>query len=183
MAIVASMQPESDQIILYARSSFPHLIWFSCGSYLNGLFRFRPYASGPEANRSARIIRPSSGRMQLAHYLFPTFSSFRLGWVQLQMAQNPDHIVENQPGSSLVFGWLCQNVTWQIQSGSKPVIKNHQAHFWPMLQSQCWSEILIVVQSDKIVYLRCCPLTHGSQLCTHTITMLCGWCSTSRKVL
>ena len=61
MAITASMQPESGQIV-YARSDFPHLIRFlsskegpdhivqnQSGSDLDYLVRFWPIASGLEA--------------------------------------------------------------------------------------------------------------------------------------
>jgi len=88
IAITASMQPESGWII-YAGSNFLHLIQFHSakeglchsvqnqpGSNLDGLVKFWPNASGPEASWCARIIRPWYDRMQLAHYQFPTF---RLG--------------------------------------------------------------------------------------------------------
>ena len=79
MVIVASVQPES-------RSNFLHLIWFHSSkegpdhtvqdwprSGLYGLARFWPNASGSGASQCAKIIRPGSGKMQPAHYLFPTF--------------------------------------------------------------------------------------------------------------
>ena len=50
-----------------------------------------------------------------------------------------DHkFVQNPSGSSLVLA-DCQVWAKWIQSGSKPVCKNHQAHFWPPLLS--WSRL------------------------------------------
>ena len=50
-----------------------------------------------------------------------------------------DHkFVQNPPGSNLVLA-DCQVWAKWIQSGSKPVCKNHQAHFWPPLLS--WSRL------------------------------------------
>ena len=82
---------------VYARSNFLHPIRFhSCKegpdhtvqnrprSNLDGLVRLGPDGSGPETSQCARIIGPSSGRMQLACYQFPTF---RLGCILPQMAQ------------------------------------------------------------------------------------------------
>ena len=74
-----------------ARSSFAHSgpslevqnqircgkldIYILCktGSDLDGLVRFLPNASGPEARWCARIIGPGSGRMRPACCLFPIF--------------------------------------------------------------------------------------------------------------
>ena len=76
--------------------------------------------------RKQAIVQESlglvSGRTQPAHYWFPTF---RLGCILLQTTQI-------QFGS----GWLCKVLAKQTQSGSKPVCKNHLAHFWPTLLSQ-----------------------------------------------
>ena len=79
MAITASMQPDLDQMI-YARFDFLHLIRFHSsnkvldqtvqnwpGSNLDGLVRFWPNPSGPQASQCARILSPSSGRMQPAN--------------------------------------------------------------------------------------------------------------------
>ena len=85
------------------------------GSDLDGLVRIWPNSSAPEASWCTRFIRPGSGRVQPAHYQFPTF---RLSSVLPQTAQmilcktspdqdriitSLDHIVQNQPGSSLVL--------------------------------------------------------------------------------
>ena len=62
-------------------------------SDLDGMVRFRPNVSGLEASWCARIIRPGSGRTQLACYRFPFF---RLDCILPQMSQiilcktNPD---------------------------------------------------------------------------------------------
>ena len=84
-----------------AGSDFPHLI--QCHSSkegldhivqngprfdLDGLVKIWPNASGLEASQYARIIRPASGKMQLAPYQFPTF---RLSCVPPHDGQ--DHIV------------------------------------------------------------------------------------------
>ena len=82
---------------VYARSDFLHSIQFHSRkegpdhtvqnrprSDLDGLVRFGPNGSGPETSWCARITGPSSGRMQLARYQFPTF---RLGRILPQMPQ------------------------------------------------------------------------------------------------
>ena len=100
MVITVSVQAGSDQII-YARPDFLCLLWF-CSSKegldhivqngprfdLDGLVKIWPNASGLEASQYARIIRPASGKMQLAPYQFPTF---RLSCVPPHDGQ--DHIV------------------------------------------------------------------------------------------
>ena len=53
-------------------------------SDLHGLVRFQPTTPGPEASQYVRIIRHSSGRMQLVCYQFPTFT---LSCILLQTAQ------------------------------------------------------------------------------------------------
>ena len=131
MVIMASVQPEAGQVV-YARSNFPypfqfhfsregiyisnyHIVQNQPGSDLDGLVRIWPNSSAPEASWCTRFIRPGSGRVQPAHYQFPTF---RLSSVLPQTAQmilcktspdqdriitSLDHIVQNQPGSSLVL--------------------------------------------------------------------------------
>ena len=54
------------------------------GSGLDGVVRFWPSASSPEASRCSRIIGPSSRRTQPARYQFPTF---RLGCLLPQTAR------------------------------------------------------------------------------------------------
>ena len=107
MAITASVQPKSARIV-YARSDLPHPFQFrfsresmdhivqNCPrSDLDGPVRVWPNTTGLEASWRAGIFRPVSGRMQPAHYRFPTrFHS---------SADVPDNIVQNQPGSDLVL--------------------------------------------------------------------------------
>ena len=50
-----------------------HIVQNQPRSNLDGLARFWPSASGPEASQCVRIIRPGSGRIQTACYQFPTF--------------------------------------------------------------------------------------------------------------
>ena len=96
VVITASVQPKSARIV-YARSDFPHPFQFCFskegmdhiaqnrpGSDLDGLVRVWPNASGLEASRCARIIRPGSGRTQPARY---QFSTFRLGSVLPQTSR------------------------------------------------------------------------------------------------
>ena len=143
MAVTASMQPESGRIV-YVGSDFPHPFQFCFskkrmdhiaqnrpGSDLNGLVRVWPNASGLEASRCARIIRPGSGRTQPARYQFPTF---RLGSVLPQTSRII--LMQNQPGSDLVLADCVR--FWPNRSGPevKPVCKNHPARFWPMLPSR-----------------------------------------------
>ena len=74
MAITADVEPELAQIV-HARSSFPHPIWFHFSEEgpdhtvqnwsrtdPDGLVRFWPNVSGPEARPCALIIQPGSGR-------------------------------------------------------------------------------------------------------------------------
>ena len=84
------------------------------GSDLDSLARFWPNASGLEVNWCARIVGPSSGRMHPAHYKFPHFQTW--------------------PGSCCAqirfgSGWVYHVLAKQIQFRSKPVCKNHWAHF------------------------------------------------------
>ena len=85
MAIIANVEQESARI-RHARSGFPHPIWFHSSeegpddtvqnwsrSDPDGLVRFWPNVSGPEARPCAIIIRPGSGRRRPACHQFPTF--------------------------------------------------------------------------------------------------------------
>ena len=65
---------------------------------LEGLVRFWPTASGPEASRCARIIWPGSGRTQPARNQFPTF---RLGPAFFHRRFGP--FTQDQAGSDLVL--------------------------------------------------------------------------------
>ena len=69
------------------------------GSDLDGLVRFWPNASGPEASRCSRIIGPGTGRTQPARYQFHTF---RLGSVLPQTARI--HCVQTIPDP--IWFWL-----------------------------------------------------------------------------
>ena len=141
MPITASVQPESDRIV-YAGSDFLHPVRFhSCkaspdhiaqnrsGSDPDGLVRFWPNGSGPEASRCARIIGPGSAA---ARYQFPTF---RLGCILLQTARIVI-LYKTSLGNSLVE---CIR-TKRTRSGNKPVCKNHWARFWPILLSRSGSD-------------------------------------------
>ena len=46
-------------------------------------------------------------------------------------------------------GWLCQVLVKWIQSRSKPVCKNHQACFWPVLPSQSRSDPACLLRKQK----------------------------------
>ena len=112
------MQPDSGRMV-HAGSAFSHPIRFLSskegqdhivqnrpGSDLDGLVRFGPNASGPEASRGARIIRPGfwqnpTGQLPVSHFQTPLPSS----------TDGPDHFVHNRPGSILVL--------------------NHCVRFWP----------------------------------------------------
>ena len=78
---------------------------------------FRINASGPEAIQCARITGPSSGRTQSAHSQTQLHSS----------TDGLDHILQNQPGSSLVLAG-CQVLAKQIRPRSKPECKNHSLY-------------------------------------------------------
>ena len=137
MAITASVQPESGRIV-YARSDFPHpfqlrfsnegvehIVQNRPGSDLGGLVRVWPNASYLEASWCAGIMwtcfwQDATGLLAVSVF-----------WTRFRSSANdPDNIVQNQPGSDLV---LCQVLAKRIRSGSKPVCKNHPARFWPML--------------------------------------------------
>ena len=110
MAITASAQPESGQIV-YARSNFPHLFQLHFSeegmdhvvqnwrrSNLDGVVRVWPSASGLEPSWCAGIIWP--GFLQVATSLLPV-SDFQTWFCFYTNA--PDNIVQNQPGSNLVL--------------------------------------------------------------------------------
>ena len=110
MAIMASVQPENGRIV-YSGSDFQHPIWFCFSregldhivqnqprSALDGLVRFWPNASGPEASRCAKTIWPSF--WQNATRPLPV-SHFQT-WLH-SSTDGLDHIVQNQAGSNLVL--------------------------------------------------------------------------------
>ena len=134
MAITVSVQPGSGQIIYawvwlwvcFSKEGPDHIVQNCPRSNLDGLVRFWPNVSCLQASQCARIISPSSGRTQLAHYQFPTFTQLR------SSTDSPDHIVQNPAWLHISSGWLCQVLAKQMQSRSKPVCKNHLAHLWPI---------------------------------------------------
>ena len=86
MAITASVQPDLGWVAYIYMLDIPHTVWFHSSevgpdhivqnwprSDLDGLLRFWPNRSGPEASCCARIIGSTSGRMHPANYQFPTF--------------------------------------------------------------------------------------------------------------
>ena len=82
------------------KGGLDHIVQNQPGSNLDGLVRFQPNGSCPEASQCAIIIRPGSGRMQPVYYQFPTF---RLSCGLLHGTYGLDHTVQNQPGSDLVL--------------------------------------------------------------------------------
>ena len=93
------------------------------GSDLDGLVRVWPNASGPEANRCARIIWTSFWKEATGPLPVSDFQTrFR------SSTDVPDNIVENQPGSDLVLAdRMCQVWAKRIRSGSKPVCKTESS--------------------------------------------------------
>ena len=127
MAITASVQPESGRIV-YAGSDFPHpfqlrfdkegmdhIVQNRPRSDLDGLVRVWPNASGLEASWCARIIWP--GFWQDASAPLPVSDLLTL---PRSSTDDPNNIVQNQPGSDLVLA-DCQVFAKRIRSGSKPV--------------------------------------------------------------
>ena len=126
-------------------------MWNWPGSSLDGMFRFWPNTSGPEASWCARIVAPSSGRTEPTRYQFPLSDSvvFFHRW----------------PGSYLLlcktslglirFGWLCQVLAKRIQSGSKPVCKNHlspvQANASEPIKIKCESDLACLLGKSKLL--------------------------------
>ena len=110
MAITVSVQPELGQIV-YAGFDFPHpfqlrfykegmdhIVQNRPGSYLDGLVRVWPNASGLEASWCARTIGPgfwqdATGPPPVSHFQ----TRFRSSTDVL------DNTVQNQPGSELVL--------------------------------------------------------------------------------
>ena len=143
MAITVSVQPKSGRTV-YTGSHFPYPIQFHFskegmdlivqnrpGSDMDGLVRVWQNASGLEASQFARFIR--RGFCQDATSPLPAFH-FQ---TRLQSSTDvPDHIAQNQPGSSLA---LADRVRfWPNGSGpeARPVRKDHPARFWPALPSR-----------------------------------------------
>ena len=112
------------------KGDLDHIVQNQPGSNLDGLVRFQPNGSCPEASQCVIIIRPGSGRMQPVYYQFPTF---RLSYVLLHGTYGLDHTVQNQPGPDLVLADCVKFLVKWIWSGSKLVCKNHPARFWPTL--------------------------------------------------
>ena len=101
-------------------------------SDLDGLVRVWPNTSGLEESRCTGILGPgfwkdATGPLPVSHFQ----TRFR------STTDVQDDIVQNQHGSDLVSGWLCQVLAKRIRSGTKPVCKDHPARFWPMLPSRC----------------------------------------------
>ena len=132
------LQPELGWIIYtYTGSGFLQLIQFCSSeegldcivqkwprSDLHGLVRFQPTTPGPEASQYVRIIRHSSGRMQLVSYQFPTFT---LSCILLQMAQ----IMLCKSIPDLIWFWLTvsgfgqTDPVWKqagVQKSSSPLL-------------------------------------------------------------
>ena len=142
MATTATVQPELGQTVyIYAWFNFLRPIGFCwrprhtlCKTDLDGLARLWANTFCLEASQCATIIGPGfwqNTTSPLPASRFQTQARSSTG--------NPDHIVQNQPSSSLVLV-DCQVLAKQIRSGSKPVCKNHLAHFWPTLPSQSRSD-------------------------------------------
>ena len=124
MAVTASVQPESAQIV-YARSNFPHLFQLCFakagmdhivqnwpGSNLDGVIGVWPNTSGLEASWCAGIIRPSfwqdaTGLLLVSHFQTQFHSSTDV----------PDNTVQNQPGSDLILADCVR--FWPNGSGPK----------------------------------------------------------------
>ena len=133
------------------------------GSDLDGLVRFFPNASSPEASRCARTIGPSfwqnaTGPLPVSHFQ-----------TRLCSATNSlDRIVQNQAGSDLVLADRVRFLAEQIRSGSQPVCNNHPARFWPLLPSQSGPDAN-QIQQVYWVTVHCClaslllPLTCKEQ--------------------
>ena len=113
MAVTASEQPESAQIVyyIYARSNFPHpfQVCFSKEGMdriaqnrpepdLDGLVRVWPNTSGLEASWCARIIWPSFWQYATSPLPVSHFQSQFCSSADIQ-----DNTVQNQPRSDLVL--------------------------------------------------------------------------------
>ena len=84
--------------LCFSKESLDYSVQNWPGFDLDGLARFWPNASDPEASQCVRITGTSSGRMQLAHYQFPTF--------RLRMPSPTDSLdltAQNKPRSDLVL--------------------------------------------------------------------------------
>ena len=146
-AVMASVQPELAQI-LCAGYDFLHptqfrffqikhwsyctqLIWIWSGWPCQGLAKFIWYGSKPVCrNHWARFLVgynrlatscPLSDSVAIIHR-HPRSYCAKPAWIRFSSS------------------WLCQVLAEWIQSGSKPVYKNHPAHFCPMLPSRSGSD-------------------------------------------
>ena len=145
---------------IWFSSGFPKKAWIIL-SDLDDLVSFGLNTSCAEASRCN-----ATGPLPLSHFHTrlhcstdslnhivqkPTHSHFH---TQLHCSTDIlNHIVQNQPRSNLV---LADSVlAQQIWSGSKPVYKNHLAHFWPTLPSWSW------LDADQLWHFTGqCPLSH-----------------------
>ena len=115
--------PASDLVLFFQRRPRHTL----CETDLDGLAKFWANTFCLEASQCATIIpagfwQNTIGPLSASHFQTQVRSS----------TGNPDHIVQNQPSSSLVLV-DCQVLPKQLWAGSKPVCKNHLAHFWANL--------------------------------------------------
>ena len=105
--------PASDSVPFFKKGP-DHTVQNQPRSNLDGLGRFWPSASGPEASRCARIIGPDSGRTQTACYQFPTF---RLSCTIPQTAQ----IILCKTSLGPIWFWLTVSGFGQTDLAQKQV--------------------------------------------------------------
>ena len=167
----SSVLPKAWIIKLLCKTD-PDLIWMAWSGFGQRHLVWKQ-AGVPESSG------PVSGRMQPARYQFPTF---RLSCILPQMPQ----IILCKTSLGLIYftsGWLYQVWAKRIQSGSKPVFKNHPAHFWPMLLSQSGSD----GNQIRHIYWECAMVDWqeqslaalGNWVCISTAQRFWAWCSTN----
>ena len=124
----SSIFPKKARNILCKTDPDPDLIWMAW-SGIGPRHLVQKQAGVQES------LGPVSCRMPPACYQFPIF---RLSCI-LPQYRRPRSYCVKPAQMQLGSGRLCQVLVKRIRSGSKPVCKNHRAHFWPMLPSHSGS--------------------------------------------
>ena len=181
---------------IWFSSGFPKKAWIIL-SDLDDLVSFGLNTSCAEASRCARIIRPDSGRMQRAHYHFPTFI---LGCIVPQTAWII--LCRNQPTPTFILSCIVPQTSWIILCRTSPdPIWFWLTQFWPNRSgpeaSQCtrttWPTSGQRFQADLDWMQISSGILLGSVLCrlfdkvqglkSHEVSLHCHWWKVANDII
>ena len=154
-------------------SGFPKKAWIIL-SDLDDQVSFGPNTSCSEASRCARIIRPDSGRMQWAHYHFPTFI---LGCIVPQTSW----IILCRTSPDPVWFWLTQ--FWP--SRSSPEASQCTRTTWPTSGQRFQADLDWMQISSGILLgsVLCCLFDKVQGLKSHEVSLHCHWWKMANDII